>query len=140
MALINSQLKNYRCFISHAWKYNDSYYKLVNMLNEAPRFKWSNHSVPKHDSLDTTSNKELEKELREQIAGTNIVIIISGMYYGHSKWILKEIEIAENMNKPIIAIKPRGQQKTPSEIKVKANELIGWNTYSIVSAIRKHSI
>ena len=27
-------LKTYDVFISHAWKYNDQYYNLINMLNE----------------------------------------------------------------------------------------------------------
>ncbi|MFC2947661.1 TIR domain-containing protein [Virgibacillus sediminis] len=136
----NSALKNYRCFISHAWGHNDSYYKLEEMLDKAPRFKWSNHSVPEHDSLDTATDAELEKELEEQISGTNIVLIISGMYYSHSKWILKEIEIAEDKNKPIVAIKPRGQKRTPMEIQEKADELVGWSTSSIVSSIRRHSL
>ncbi|WP_273837295.1 TIR domain-containing protein [Guptibacillus sedimenti] len=138
--LTNASLKNYRIFISHAWNYNDSYYKLEKMLNEAPRFKWSNHSVPKHDSLDTTTDKELTKELIEQISGTNVILIVSGMYYGHSKWIMKEIEIAQNMNKPIIAIRPRGQQRTPTPVQLAAKEVVGWSTSSIVQAIRQHSL
>jgi len=35
----------YDIFISHAWTYNDEYYKLENMLEEAPYFNWRNYSV-----------------------------------------------------------------------------------------------
>jgi hypothetical protein len=140
MLMERAALKNYRVFISHAWKYNESYYNLVDMLNNASRFKWSNHSVPEHDSLDTATDKELTNELREQIQGTHVVIIISGMYYSHSKWILKEIDIAQDMEKPIVAVKPRGQQRTPVEVKNAAKEVVGWSTNSIVRAIRDHSL
>jgi len=132
--------KTYRVFISHAWKYNDSYYKLVDILNEAKYFSWANHSVPEHDALETTTDTELKNELIDQISGTHIVLIISGMYYNHRKWIQKEIEIAQNMNKPIVAIKPRGAKVTPQTVSDVAKDVVGWSTASIVSAIRKHSL
>ena len=45
------ELKTYDLFISHAWKYNEDYYRLVDMLNNAPNFKWRNYSVPEHDPV-----------------------------------------------------------------------------------------
>ena len=45
------ELKMYDLFLSHAWRYNDDYYKLEKMLKEASLFKWRNYSVPKHDPL-----------------------------------------------------------------------------------------
>jgi hypothetical protein len=35
-------LNTYDLFISHAWDYNAEYYRLVDMLNNAPNFKWRN--------------------------------------------------------------------------------------------------
>jgi len=130
----------YNIFISHAWTYNDDYYRLENMLNEAPYFNWRNYSVPKHDSLDTATNAELEDALKRQIRPTNIVIILSGMYVAYRKWIQKEIDIALEMNKPIIGIRPLGQERVPEEIQNAAKEIVGWNTSSIVEAIRRCAI
>ena len=44
-------LKRYGLFISHAWGYNDDYYKLVNLLDNHNLFNWYNFSVPEHEPL-----------------------------------------------------------------------------------------
>ena len=62
------------------------------------------------------------------------------MYYNHRKWIQKEIEIAKKYNKPIVAIKPWGQLKFPIELILTSKDIVGWNTSSIVDAIRKYSL
>ena len=41
------------------------------------------------------------------------------------------------MGKPIIAIQPWGAEKTSIVVKNAANEIVSWNTDSIVNAIRK---
>ena len=130
-------LKNYRVFISHAWEYNADYYRLIEMLDEAPLFNWSNYSVPEHDPLDM---KGLPAALERQIAPTNIVIILSGMYAAHSDWIQNEIDIAVEKSKPIIGIAPWGQQNIPVVVQEAAEEIVGWNTSSIVDAIRKYAL
>ena len=134
------ELKTYRIFISHAWKYDTEYYKLEKMLKDAPNFRWQNYSVPQHDPLDTTTKKELGQALHRQISPTHIVVILSGMYVAHREWIQKEIDIASEMGKPIIGIKPRGQERIPQAVQDVAKEMVGWYTSSIVSAIRKHAI
>jgi hypothetical protein len=132
-------LKRYRGFISHAWDYNEDYYTLDTKLKNYPNFDWYNYSVPKHDALDTATDEELEQALKDQIRPTNIVLILAGMYVNHRKWIQKEIEIAQSMQKPIIGIKPRGQQKIPQAVQDAAIEMVGWNIDNIVRAIRDHA-
>ena len=130
----------YNLFISHAWKYNNEYYNLETLLNEAPYFSQKNYSVPKHDSFDTTTNKELIEELRGQIKPCSCVLIIAGMYYNYSGWIQKEIEIANEFRKPIIVIRPRGQERMPAELQKDSYHIVNWNTQSIVSAVRAYSL
>ncbi|MCK4799072.1 MAG: TIR domain-containing protein [Spirochaetes bacterium] len=130
-------LRNYRVFISHAWDYNREYYNLERMLNDARNFDWSNYSVPEHDSLYTTN---LKQSLRNQIKPTQIVIILSGMYATYREWIQEEIDLALEMNKPIIGVKLWGQERMPQIVRDYSDEIVGWNTPSIISAIRKHAI
>jgi hypothetical protein len=134
------ELRFYRLFISHAWIHNDDYYKLVDMLNNANNFKWHNYSVPEHDPLLVKATKQLDEGLVLQIRYTQAVIIISGMYAAHRKWIQREIEIAQEMNKPIIGIKPWGNERIPLSVQTAVCEMVGWNTNSIVDAIRRHSL
>ncbi len=138
------KLKTYRLFISHSWDYHECYERLVNILDKAPNFKWHNHSVPKSkpvlDPDKKFSKKKLMEELGEQIQGAHCVLILGGMYATHSYWIEKEIETFVKTEKPIIGIVPWGQEQVPRVVQDAATEMVGWNTDSIVDAIRKHAI
>ena len=133
-------LKTYDLFISHAWTYNAEYERLVKMLNAAPNFKWRNYSVTKQDPLDVNNDTKLTEALKRQIRPVNCVLILAGMYVNHRKWIKKEITIAQDLNKPIVGIRPWGQQRTPAEVQEAADVMVRWNTDSIVKSIREHSI
>jgi hypothetical protein len=136
--------KTYNIFISHAWRYSEDYYRLVEMLKNAPYFSWKNYSVPQHDPVldpeDEADRRKLLEELEDQIRPVHVVIVISGIYVSHRYWIQKEIEIALRYGKPIVGVKPWGQQRTPQLIQEVACELVGWNTPSIIRAVRNCSL
>lgn len=121
-------------FISHAWNYNKDYYTIEHWLNVSPLI-YHNYSVPEHDPLDANNTKKLKEQLTEQIRHANVVIIIAGMYTNHSYWIQYEIDEAVRMEKKIIAIKPHGNTYMPTNLQNVANELINWNSQSLLSAI-----
>lgn len=133
-------LKTYDLFISHAWKYNDEYYRLVDLLKEANWFKWRNYSVPEHDPLETKTNRELNDALDRQVRPINAFLLISGMYVSHRDWIQKEIDIAKSYAKPIIGIRPRGAERIPLEVTLASVAMVNWNTSSIVEAVRQYAI
>lgn len=129
-------LKKYNLFISHAWDYNDEYYRLREMLNSAPLFSWRDLSVPVHNPLDGA----LRQQFIARIQLTHAFLVTCGMYCAHSNWMLSEIRIARGMNKPIIGIIPQGQVRVPQAVQDVADELVGWNTNSIIDAIRRLAI
>ncbi|MDC0681542.1 TIR domain-containing protein [Sorangium atrum] len=131
-------LKTYDLFISHAWDYNDEYYRLVAMLDGAPNFKWRNYSVPEHDPL--AGGRRLAQQLDGQIRPVNAVLILAGMYVNHRGWIQKEIELAQSYNKPLIGIRPWGNYNVPQVVAMTAETIVGWKTDSIVGAVRAHAI
>ena len=61
------------------------------------------------------------------------------MYANYSKWIDYEINTAKALNKPIIGVKPWGQERTPLKIQWDSTILVGWNSSSIVDAIRNYA-
>lgn len=134
------ELKNYKLFISHAWSYNDDYYRLIELLDRAPYFIYSNYSVPVHDSFGRMSKPQLQEAIKNQIRPVQIVIILSGMYVSYSDWIQFEIDFAVSLGKPIIGIQPWGSQNIPRAVSIASNEIVGWNTNSIVDAIRRNSL
>jgi len=131
----------YYLFISHSWSYGDAYEKLTKMLDAAPYFSYKNFSVPKDDPIHKAPNEALLYDaIKKQIAPTQVVLILAGVYATYSKWIDKEIQIAKTefpSPKPIVAIQPWGAEKTSQKVKDNADRIVGWNTDSIVSAIRE---
>jgi len=126
-------LRTYNLFISHAWDYNDEYYRLRDMLNNAPRFDWKDYSVPVHDPEDGS----LRQAFIDQIRPVHCFVVTSGMYVPYSKWMLSEIRIAKGMKKPILAVVPQGNERIPQAIQNVADDTVGWSTQSIVDAIRQ---
>jgi len=62
------------------------------------------------------------------------------MYASYSRWINVEMDLADEFRKPMIGVRPWGQERTPQAVQDRVKEMVGWNTDSIVSAIRKWSI
>lgn len=130
----------YRIFVSHSWEYSEEYENLINLLEEASHFEYRNYSVPEEDKIEANTDKELEEELREgQIEPASIVIALAGLYSTYSDWIGREIRIAEEENKPILGIEPWGSERTSDYVEAKADDMVGWNTESIIEAIRDMS-
>ena len=135
-------LKTYDLFLSHVWRrsQNSEYYRLVDLLKGAPNFRWRNYSVPEHDPLGTRSDAQLRRALDRQIAPVNCFLVIAGMYVNHRQWIQQELDIAAGYGKPVVAIRPRGQQRLPVRVQAAAKEVVGWRTAGIVGAIRRCSL
>lgn len=133
--------KTYHLFISHSWAYSDAYEKLLALLDKDEDFSYSNYSVPKDDPIHTKgSDQELYDAIKEQISHASVVLILAGVYSSYSKWIDKEIKIAKeefSSEKPIIAIEPWGAEKTSQKVKDAADEIVGWNSKSVIDAIKE---
>ena len=134
-------MKTYNLFISHSWAYSNTYNGLVSLLDARKYFSYRNYSVPKDDPVHTNgTDKELYAAIKRQMSPCSVILILAGVYGSYSKWIDKEIQIAQtefSSIKPIIAIKPWGSQRTSTKVTEAANKVVGWNTESIVSAIRE---
>ena len=129
--------KTYRLFISHSWQYSDAYEKIIQLL-EQQEFDYYNHSVPQDDPVHTNgTDKQLKESIDAKIKGTSCVIILAGVYATYSKWINKEIEIAKEYGKPIIAIEPWASERTSKVVKDNATKIIKWQGKSIVDAIKE---
>ena len=133
-------VNTFNLFISHSWTYSDAYDGLINLLDLRAYFYYRNYSVPKDDPLHTNgTDLQLYNAIKNKISPCSVILILAGVYSSYSKWIENEIYIAKNeflSNKPIVAIEPWGSERTSIRVKEAAAITVGWNTDSIVSAIR----
>jgi hypothetical protein len=131
-------LRDYNIFISHAWAYDADYYRIEKFLNEAPNFSWTNLSVPQHNPI--LDSEGLAKELHNQMRPADVFLILGGMYVAHSDWIQYEINFARRIGRPIIGIRPWGSIVVPAAVQTGADEIVGWNSATIVDAIRRRAL
>ncbi len=131
------QLRVYQVFISHAWHRSEDYWKVVQFLNESPLFIWNNLSVPEHNPI---RDPEPAAQLRNQMRPADVFLIIAGMYAAYSDWIDFELAFARRIGRPVIGIRKWGGERIPVAIQQASHEIVGWNSASIVGAIRNHAL
>lgn len=131
-------------FISHSWAYDEHYEKLAEWVFETSwnvdgvPLQFVDYSVPKSDPIHYASNdRELKQAIDNRIANTHVVVIPSGMYATHSKWIQKEIDGAQDFRRPILAVNPYGQERKAGVVLDAAQEGVGWNKKSVINGIWK---
>lgn len=137
------ELRHYNIFISHAWKYGEEYERLEEMLRAAPSFKFLNWSAPSDKPLipigTRTSDIKICEKIRNKIKMADCVLALGGMYAAHSDWMQVEIDIAKTLGRPIIGIRPWGNKPYPTNILIASKVDVGWNTSTIVQAIRSNA-
>ena len=113
---------------------------LTDLLDKASNFAYLNYSVPKDHPVHNANNaQELSDAIKVQIAPCNVVIVMAGMFSNYSKWIKKEIHIAQNeflTPKPVLAVEPWATKKASLFVKGRADKVVSWSTSSIVAAVR----
>ena len=134
-------MRTFNLFISHSWAYSDQYTGLVALLEKRNYFRFRNYSVPINDPIHTAGSvAELRQAIRQQMAPCSVVLILAGVYATYSRWINEEVDLAKegfSAPKPIIAVAPWGSSRTSVPVTRAADKIVGWNTESVVSAIRE---
>ena len=134
-------MRTFNLFISHSWTYGDAYDRLVSLLRARSDFQFGNYSVPQDDPIHNAgTDAQLREAILRQMAPCSAVLILAGVYATYSKWINIEIDLAKRgfmYPKPVIAIRPWGSERTSVPVREAADREVGWNTESIVSAIRE---
>jgi hypothetical protein len=102
-----------------------------------PRFNFRNYSVPQHDPLDAPDDREMAVRLVDQIRPSQVVIVLAGMWAAYREWIEFEIREARGMEKPIIGVRPWGQERVPQIVQDAANVIHGRNVAPILRSIRE---
>ncbi|KJG18386.1 TIR domain-containing protein [Photobacterium angustum] len=129
--------KTHRLFISHSWSYGKNYDTVVDLIKKQ-NLDFYDHSVPKGNPIHTNgTDKQLYDAIEAKMKGASCILILAGVYSSYSKWIKKEIEIAQKYGKPIIAIEYWGAEKTSTVVKSAANKIVKWQGKSIVDAIKE---
>jgi hypothetical protein len=132
--LFQGKVKRPRIFISHSWKHDRDYWSLLEKM-EIKEFRFYNHSIPYDDQLDADTAKQIETGLWKQMKWCSSVLVLAGSH-ASKYWVKKEVEIAQKLGKKIIAVRPWGNHNVPQYLRQGANEIIGFNSKTIIEKIK----
>ena len=131
--------KTYKIFISHSWSHVNDLKSLRNLLESRGYFNVEFTEFPPTDSINSMNTYYIRQRISERIAASDIVLGIAGIYASSSEWMKWALDKAIEKGVPIIGVIPRGQERISAIVNDRADEIVHWNTESIVSAIRKHA-
>jgi hypothetical protein len=127
MKMFNDDSKIYKLFISHL-NDDDEYTLFISKLDTSYDFEWKDYAV---------NNEMNHMKLAEQMKLADVIIILSGLYIKNRKLLQKEIDVAIELEKPIVVVRPYGMENVPSNLEKIATEVVGWNTPCIVDSIKE---
>ena len=129
-------------FISHSWSYSEHYDRLAEWIFsdfwaiKGQTISFRDTSVPRNDPIHCTQDDSLLKSaIYERIIESDVIVIPAAMYVNHSEWIKKEIDGAKHYKKPILAVKPWGQEKLSSRVTEVADKVVGWGKENIINSV-----
>lgn len=129
--------KTYTVFISHSWGYISDLRSLRNLLESRGYFNIQFEEATPDVPINSTNAYYIRQRLKQKIQNSDVVLGIAGIYASHSDWMDWELKTASELGKPIIGVIPRGAERVSTTVASRANEIVRWNTESIVDAIRR---
>lgn len=126
-----------RVFVSHAFTQADDYERVFEYLESSHNFYYRNCSNPE---IRITDRDAMKDELRKQISLAEVVIVPSGMYQQYRELIDFQLNCANGLDKPIVALESFGvKEKLPVQLEALSDEVVEWNERSIADAIRRQA-
>jgi len=125
---MDNEPNSYKLFISQLKESTEEYNKLIDKLEAVNNFHYTNYSI---------ADKTTKEDIKKQIKPVDVVVILSGQYSTNKNLIQREIDVAIELSKPIVMIRPYGLETVPESIEQKASEVIGWNAGCIIDSIQE---
>ncbi len=128
-----------RVFVTHTFEESDDYLRIFEFLESADLFYYLNVSRP--DNVPMGGGAEaIKAELKRQLMEAEAVIVLPNVYEQQEDIMRFLMDVADENNKPMIAIRPYGGlSETPRAIVDRAKEHIEWNSRDIVDALKRQA-
>lgn len=128
-----------RIFVTHTFADHADYHRVFEYLESSPNFFYVNCSVPDHPPA-TGGKEALKEEYRNQLKNAEVVIVLSSLYLENEYWITYQMDAAQAINVPLVALGAfGGTAPMPPEVSKRAAEIVDWNERLIVDAVRRQA-
>ncbi|MDO8869659.1 MAG: hypothetical protein Q7V10_02800 [Methanobacteriaceae archaeon] len=126
--------KTYHLFITQVSETDEEYRRFTGRLEDAHDFNYENHS---DNSLSGTADMDaLKTVIKGQITDADQVIVLSRLYPTYKNLIMTVLNLAQELEKPVLLIRPYGMENVPEELEKLSNGVIGWSASCIAASIK----
>ena len=130
---------SYKIFVSHSWSKDEELTNLTNLLNNRNYISFEYTEFTKHSPVESIDADYVKLRIRQRLLISDVVLAIAHVSASYSGFIEYELKKAKEYGIKIIGVRPYGQERISSVVQEYADEVVYWNTESIVLAIRKLS-
>ena len=128
-----------RVYAVHGWQKDEDYVRLFEYLESADNFFYQAVSNP-----DMTSSQGDGVAARRTLVGEGLkqaecVVCPAGSWEQFNDWARFTVEAARALDLPIIAVEHFGPKNIDIRLKGHATVTVGWDSRSIVDAIRREA-
>lgn len=126
--------KTYHLFITQVAETDEEYQRFTGRLKDAHDFNYENHS---DKSFSGTADMDaLKNVIKGQITDIDLVIVLSRLYPTYKNLIMTVLNLAQELEKPVLLIRPYGMENVPEELEKLSNGVIGWSASCIAASIK----
>ena len=126
-----------RLYAVHGWQQDEDYARLFEYLESADNFYYRALSDPNAQSAQGDGVAARRTLINEALKNSECVVCPAGTWEHFNDWARFSIEAARALDLPIVAIEHFGPKNINVELKTRAEEVAGWDSRSIVDAIRR---
>ncbi len=128
-----------RVYVTHTFSDCPDYHRVFEYLESSPNFFYVNCGAPDHPP-QASGKEAIRDELRTQIKGAEVVVILGSLYADNREWIDYQMDVAQAFDLPLVALAPfGGVAPLPERIAKRADEKVEWNEREIVDALRRQA-
>lgn len=136
---IMSERDPIRIYAVHGWSQDEEYARLFEYLESAENFFYQALSNPDARSPEGEGVAARRTLISRALENAECVVCPAGTWERFPDWARYTVETARRMEIPVIAIEHFGPKNMELRLKGHAAETVGWDSRSIVDAIRREA-
>jgi hypothetical protein len=128
-----------RLYAVHGWHQDEDYARLFEYLESADNFFYRALSDPAAQSPQGDGTAARRTLISEALKHAECVVCPAGTWDRFNDWARFTVESARSLDIPVVAIEHFGPKNMDVRLKGHAAEVVGWDSRSIVDAIRREA-
>lgn len=89
------------------------------------------------DPVDSKNEKYIRGQIREQLSGTSVTVVLIGKDTANSDWVTDEVKWSLEKGNGVVGIRLEPNVTTPDSLSECGAEVIDWDPHSFQSAIER---